>query len=639
MAVDKYKDYTPKQLREKIKQLEKKRYGLVWEDHAEEVAERCERELPVLVERPELEIRENPGGPTNLLIEGDNYHSLFALNFTHRKKIDVIYIDPPYNTGARDWKYNNHYVDSNDSFPHSKWLSMMSKRLRLAKNLLKDDGVICVTIDDYEIARLPLLLEEIFGESNHLGTLVIRNNPAGRSTVRGFAVAHEYALFFARSEKALINRLERTPQQIARYKEKDEIGSFEWGNFRKHGGTTTYRKERPRQFYPIYVQETKIRIPDLEWDEEERNWIVLDNPKQGEEVLWPIDSRGNERVWSFGHKTTRTILHELRVRPDSDGNTAIYRRWRLNEDGRLPHTWWDRREYSAAAYGTNLLKNIFGTSQVFSYPKSLFAVIDCLKVATSKKDAVVLDFFAGSATTGQAILEMNRVDNGRRRFVLCTNNENKIAEEVCYERIKHVVNGKAGFDSSKRLLLETKLSLTTLKSIEKTFEEIEQLKEDQAKAFNKFEVKVEDGFLRVFGVNEDADSKRSANLKYFTTDFVPNVLTDNDKRVLVNRSTELLCIAEDTFDKVVASKRKSEYAIFKNSKHSTAIIYDEDAIGDCIKKLNELKPTGKTAIYVFSYDHTYNEEDFDGLKIKYQVKPIPEAILNVYRKNAKLRKK
>lgn len=637
MSANRYSDYSRDELLKKIYQLEKKRYGLVWEDKPEEVAERCDRELPVLVHRPEKEITEDPGGPTNILIEGDNYHALFALNFTHRRKVDVIYIDPPYNTGARDWKYNNDYVDINDRYRHSKWLSMMSKRLRLAKNLLKEDGIICVTIDDYEIARLAQLLEEIFGESNHLGTVVIRNNPAGRSTVRGFAVAHEYALFFSRSEKVAISRLERTPEQIARYKQKDDIGNFEWGNFRKHGGSTTYRKERPRQFYPIYVEGEKIRIPELEWDASHRSWKILSDPTQGEEVLWPIDSRGNERVWSFGHETTRTILDQLRVHPDSEGKTAIYRKWRLNEEGRLPDTWWDRREYSAAAYGTNLLKNIFDASQAFSYPKSLFAVIDCLRVAGSRKDAVVLDFFAGSATTGQAVLEMNRADGGQRRFILCTNDENGIAEEVCYERIRRVISGRAGFDTSKQLLFEVKLNLKAIRRISDIFEEIERLQEEQGHNFRKTEVKVEDEYLRLYGIEEEHGARRPTNLKYFTTAFVPNIVTDNDKRVLVSRSTELLCIAEDTFEKV--SGREYEYAIFKNLKRWTAIIYDEDAIDCCVADLNELRPKSNTNIYVFSYDQNCDQYDFEDLKIKYRVKPVPEAILNVYRRNAKLRRK
>ncbi|MCC7308328.1 MAG: site-specific DNA-methyltransferase [Acidobacteria bacterium] len=642
MAKSRYSDLSKDELLKKIAQLEKKRYGLVWEDKPEEVAERCERELPVLVHQPDKEIAEDPDGPTNLLIEGDNYHALFALNFTHRRKIDVIYIDPPYNTGAKNWTYNNAFVDANDRYRHSKWLSMMSKRLRLAKPLLTENGIICVAIDDYEVPRLTILLEEIFGEANYLGTVPIRNNPSGRSTVRGFSVAHEYALFFAKSEKARISRLERTEQQIARYDHEDSVSKYEWVNFRKHGGANANRTARRRLFYPIFANvDGKLRIPKMNWKDISSEWEILESPKSNEEVIFPINGTGEEKTWKRSHLRVIDEPDEFTVRKDQKGNLGIYIKSRVDSSGMLPLTWFDKAEYSSTDYGTNLLAKIFGATQVFSYPKSLFAVIDCLKVATSKKDALILDFFAGSATTGQAVLEMNKADGGKRRFILSTNNENKIAEEVSYERLKHVINGNAGFDTSKQLVFETKLNLTAIKNIESTFDQIEQIMEERSEEFGKFSTKVEDEYLRVYGVLEDDDSKRPANLKYFTTDFVPFVLTDNDKRVLVSRSTELLCIAEDTFEKVAASKRKNEWAIFKNAKHSMAIIYDEDAIDDCIEKLNKLQPKGTTAIYVFSYDKDYDLEDFAGLakSVKVKIKAIPEAILNVYRRNAKLRKK
>lgn len=642
MTKNRYSDLTREQLLEKIRQLEKKRYGLVWEDKQEEVAERCERELPVLVHQPDKEIAEDPDGPTNLLIEGDNYHALFALNFTHRRKIDVIYIDPPYNTGAKNWTYNNAFVDANDRYRHSKWLSMMNKRLRLAKPLLSENGIICVAIDDYEVPRLTILLEEIFGEINYLGTVPIRNNPSGRSTVRGFSVAHEYALFFAKSERARISRLERTEQQIARYDLEDSVSKYEWVNFRKHGGANAMRTARRRLYYPIFAKANgTLRIPEMNWIDSASEWELSEQPKSDEEIVYPVNGAGEEKTWKRSHLRVIKEPDEFTVRKDQKGRLGIYVKSRVDSSGMLPLTWFDKAEYSSTDYGTNLLAKIFGATQVFSYPKSLFAVIDCLKVATSKKDALILDFFAGSATTGQAVLEMNKADGGKRRFILCTNNENRIAEEVSYQRIKHVINGKAGFDTSKQVLFETKLNLKALKNIENTFDEIEELMEEQREKFKKIDVKVEDEFLRVFGVNENPDSKRPANLKYFTTDFVPNVLTDNDKRVLVARSTELLCIAEDTFERVADSNRKNEYAIFKNSKHSTAIIYDEDAIADCVTKLNELKPKGTTAIYVFSYDQDYDEADFEDLdkSIKVKVKPIPGAIMNVYRRNAKLLKK
>jgi len=180
-----YSDWTKDQLIQEIEKFsKKKKYGLVWEDKSEEVVDQCNDQFPVLEEVEDRDIKTSENGPTNILIEGDNYHALSVLNYTHRHKVDFIYIDPPYNTGSKDWKYNNDYVDKEDPYKHTKWLSFINHRLVLAKNLLKPTGIICVTIDDYEMPRLWLLLEEIFGEVNNLGVVAIRINPKGRKTER-----------------------------------------------------------------------------------------------------------------------------------------------------------------------------------------------------------------------------------------------------------------------------------------------------------------------------------------------------------------------------------------------------------------------------------------------------------------------
>lgn len=182
--------------------LKRKKFGIVWQDQIEEVAEQCKTFLPVLKDERGKSFSIDKNGINHIFIEGDNYHALSVLNYTHKKKIDVIYIDPPYNTGNKSWKYNNHYVVKDDRYRHSKWLSFMSKRLRLAKNLLADDGVIIVTIDDYEIFYLGALMDEIFLD-NKLGVITIMHNPRGRSDDKFFATSHEYALVYA---KILITR-------------------------------------------------------------------------------------------------------------------------------------------------------------------------------------------------------------------------------------------------------------------------------------------------------------------------------------------------------------------------------------------------------------------------------------------------
>ena len=253
-----YDNWSREELIKETDQLRKrKKYGLVWEDKPEDVVEQCKKELPVLEEVKSKEIITDPNKPINLLIEGDNYHALSVLNYTHKGKIDVIYIDPPYNTGAKDWKYNNDYVDGEDSYRHTKWLSFMAHRLRISKDLLSPEGIICVTIDDYEMPRLWLLIEEIFDEPNNLGVVAIRNNPKGRKTERKVSLIHEYAVFFGKSSKAKIDKLPIDPSEKTHNYKKDTDGKWYLPvNLRKQGVDSLAINKKGKisdRYYPIYV--------------------------------------------------------------------------------------------------------------------------------------------------------------------------------------------------------------------------------------------------------------------------------------------------------------------------------------------------------------------------------------------------
>lgn len=565
MAKSKYENYTKEQLIDKIKLLEKQRYGLVWEDKPEEIADQCERELPVLTEDKTKEIIKDHSKPTNFIFEGDNYHTLYTLNFTHKRKIDTIYIDPPYNTGNKSWRYNNDYIDKEDRFRHSKWLSFMSKRLRLARRLLKETGIIICAIDDYEFASLKLLFDEIYGEQNRLGTLVVVHNPRGRNDDKFFASQHEYVLVYAKnSDKATIHHFALTDDDKDQYKKADDISPFAETSFIRTGNNSK-RTERPNLYYPIYYNE-------------KTNELSLTKSKGWEELL-PLNNDGEEKTWRWGKETFLELqATELFVKKVK-GENKIYKKRRLTDNtGKKPKTVWYDSKYDASSNGIMLLQKILGKDNTFNYPKSLYAVKDILEITTDK-NSLILDFFAGSGTTGQAVLELNLQDKGSRQFILCTNNENQICEEVTYPRIKKVIEG---YNDKKGI---------------------------------------------------------PANVKYFKTDYVPFVLTDNDKRTLVSKSTELLCISENTFEVVKQNKKKMDFAIFKNAKQYTAIIYDEDSIEYCCDELIKINPKHRVVIYVFSYDHTYDELDFETLNFKFDVKPIPEAILNVYRKISKLKRK
>lgn len=364
------------------------------------------------------------------LIKSENYQALHTILWKFREKVQTTYIDPPYNTDASEIIYANNYK-------HSSWLTLIENRLFLTKQLLGDDGVLCVTIDDSELSRLRSVIEYIFGEDHVLGTIAIRNNPAGRSTAKGFSIAHEYALFVGKNTDLTIGRLERSPEQIARYDQRDEAGSFEWVNFRKHGGANALRTARPKLFYPIFISESSLRIPSIKWNDEDRSWRLLEQSRKGESTVYPISSEGEERTWKWGHETAQKKMADLMVRRDQKGNLGVYMKSRLNKEGTLPLTFWDKAIYSATDYGTNLLKKLFGKGQMFSFPKSVYATADCLKVGNGNEDAIILDFFAGSGTTAHSVINLNREDDGNRKYVMVEMGEHY--DTVILPRIKKVV--------------------------------------------------------------------------------------------------------------------------------------------------------------------------------------------------------
>lgn len=237
---NKYADWSKEDLLKRIEALEKrKKYGLVWDEERtkEKFEASAEGKLPVLKEVKSKEIKIDPDKPTHILIEGDNYHALSVLNYTHEKSIDVVYVDPPYNMGNKSWKYNNAYVERDDAFRHSKWLSFMQRRLQVAKRLLKDTGIIMVTIDDYEAHTLRVLMDELFGEQNRLGTITIVNKPEGRTDDKFIPTAHEYMLVYGRnSMRCNINKLPvYDDDYYEKYPLEDEISRYKLKELRRGG--------------------------------------------------------------------------------------------------------------------------------------------------------------------------------------------------------------------------------------------------------------------------------------------------------------------------------------------------------------------------------------------------------------------
>jgi len=346
------------------------------------------------------------------LIKSENWQALNTFKARLTGRVDAVYIDPPYNTGTE----SSEFLYAN-TFQSASWLSFIENRLSAAVPLMKETGIICVTIDDYEYRHLASFFDSVT-QMKPLGTVVIRNKPQGRPTASGFSVNHEYGIFYGRKGKAIVGRLPREGKKAERYPEEDEKGVFAWANLRKTGSGSN-RHDREKQFYPLYVKGDRIRVPRMDWDEQTRLWTNIETPKKGEIAVWPLDDDGEERVWNLSPKTVIEDINDLCV-SDIGGTIQIRRKYRPNYEGALPSTWWDDSSYSASESGTKILHDILGESLGFSFPKSVYAVRDCLRAAgmSSAQDGLVVDFFGGSGTTAHAVSMLNQEDAGKRKFLL-----------------------------------------------------------------------------------------------------------------------------------------------------------------------------------------------------------------------------
>ena len=396
------------------KELTSKKYGLVWEEHEEEVDVKMQTHIPVFTEVEDKEIVGDPDSEQyNFLLEGDNLHSLKLLEKTHKGKIDVIYIDPPYNTGGTDFRYEDSIVGKDDGFRHSKWISFMKNRLEIAHRLMSDNGIIFISIDDNELAALIMLCDEIFGSENHVETIIWKNKyGAGAKTV-GFISVHEYILCYSKNPiKDLTSELNEEGQ--AAYKKKDE--KFEVrGGYLTQPLMTTSLGDRPNLMYDI-----------------EYNGDVIHPRKQ-----W---------VWSKDRLEEAIRKNEVEFSKQKDGTYSVRaKKYLIDENGDM------RRGKPISIFngpftqdGTKEMRNHFGTEDAFKFakPSELIRKLIAFEInGISNKNAVILDFFAGSGTTAQAVLEQNRRDHGNRKFILCTNNEEKICENVTYKRVENVIKG------------------------------------------------------------------------------------------------------------------------------------------------------------------------------------------------------
>ena len=420
-------------------ELTKKKYGLVWEEHEERVDLELKRQIPTFEEIQEREIIEGKENKFNFLLEGDNLHSLYLLEKTHKGKIDIIYIDPPYNTGNKDFVYDDDFVEYEDGFKHSKWISFIERRLVIAQRLLKKKGVIFISIDDKEQAQLKMLCDEIFGEENFIACMPRRTKSSGKTTNK-ISANHDYVLVYEKSKnQSLIIGLEHNDEG---FKYEDEYVN-ERGKY-KLNQTLDYDSlsYSPSLDYPIEIN-GEILYPggDYEKYKERQNG----NCKRAD-WAW----RWSKDLFEFGYKNGFIV-----VKKGKNGLPRIYTKTYLNakiqkdeiegykitiEERRKPIS---SIEFIESKYSNDIAKKdlvkLFDNSK-FDYPKPVELIKTLIKIYNNK-NAVILDFFAGSGTTGQAVLELNNEDNGNRQFILCTNNENNICEEVTYQRLIKVNYG------------------------------------------------------------------------------------------------------------------------------------------------------------------------------------------------------
>ena len=415
------------------KELTSKKYGLVWEEHEEEVDVKMRTHIPVFTEDESREIAENPDNKDyNFLLEGDNLHSLKLLEKTHRGKIDVIYIDPPYNTG-NSFVYCDENVDSNDMFRHSKWLSFIYERLRIAFRLLSESGIIFISIDDNEQANLKLICDDIFGENNFFTQIIVQSNIRGQ-TYKQIAKTHEYILVYTKSPDAEFNEIEKSEEDND-LKLLDNISKYNVRELRNRNPKFG-KFNRPNLFYAFYVNPQII-------DNDGFCPVSIEKTDEYCVEVYPYNSKGIESCWRWSTKlsleniSANTLDSNLVAKKKRDGGYNIYEKYRKTTY-KAKSIWFETEMITER--GTVQLGEI-GLSNLFQFPKPINLISKCLQIG-SKKDSVILDFFAGSGTTGQAVLELNREDGGNRHFILCTNNENGICENVTYQRLKTVITGK-----------------------------------------------------------------------------------------------------------------------------------------------------------------------------------------------------
>lgn len=557
-----------------------KKYGLVWEDKPEDIEARLTDELPILTEVKDREIiSDNADAPNHILIEGDNLEALTTLAYTHAGKVDVIYIDPPYNTGNKDFKYNDAYVDKEDAYYNSKWLSFMNKRLKIAKTLLKNDGIIFISIGDDEVAQLKLLCDEIFSRQC-LGVLP-RIAKSGSKQGTYFRPTKDYVLAYCQNT-SLIKGFHTKEFQVKEYPLKDNEGR----NYRKahslfQASLDPLRGCKNQRYYIEAPDGTLILPPG--------NTMPLENKDAAH--ITPVTRADKVWRWSYQSylsKKSRIMFAESKKSPliDSDGkhtNWNVYEKKYEDEetDGDIDYNLPDDIIYDYLNSSATTYLNNMKIDFPFSKPWELVEYL--IEITEKNSNITILDFFAGSGTTLDAVMKMNDADGGHRKVILATNNENNICEEVTHPRIKNVIQG---YNTVKDKMLVPGL-------------------------YNN-------------------------NLRYYRTSFISRDKTTKNMRELVRLATDMLCIRNDVYNEAPFCGKnfnKNIIRYFANGKKRMLVIYDERAIIPLVELMASKPYDGiKTMVYVFSPSSDPYTDDFEDVAERVTLCALPSAIYEAYKR-------
>lgn len=537
-------------------ELTKKKYGLIWEEHEERVDKELETQIPTFEEIKDKEIVSNPNEKFNFLLEGDNLHSLYLLEKTHKEKIDVIYIDPPYNTGSKDFIYNDKIIDDEDGYKHSKWLSFMSKRLQMAQRLLSNTGVIFISIDDNEVAQLKLLCDTIFNEINRISIHHVQVRYAEKSLADGKSVkpVMEYVLVYAKDiNKFKLNLPKEKYTDASFLYEIEELGS----GIMVKDGNVTMQVFKPGEWQIKKQNESSQNLLKETWV----SGTIYSKMSYGQVVKKYIEPRYNSDGLGCLYKVIGRgddgLGYRYYVGPSKKGSTRckMYSGMPLSRIEEIKSNGGSFREVPIS----NLINYAadFGNirhegNMTFNSGKKPVKMLKELINYHTNKNAVVLDFFAGSGSTAQAVLELNKEDNGNRQFILCTNNENNICEEITYKRIKNVITGYGKYNPLKSNLKYYRC--TYVPRINTEAEDLHNNLLINIKNLIQLEngIEIDDNKIRVY-LNEDELDRFSTNEKeleicekiYISSDIL---LTSEQENIFENNNIEVYIIPEYYFE-------------------------------------------------------------------------------------------